>query len=377
MEAWEKVYIDGEAFLQDVHATPGCIACHGGTPETVVKGEAHVGLAAKASANPQRTCGSCHPEYAELARTSAHRLLPGYLEVLKERGADFTNPTLVTAYNNHCTSCHASCGDCHISRPSALGGGLLAGHQVKKVASVWLTCGGCHSARVADDYRGNHEGIPADVHWQKAGMACTKCHTADDYHARGHGTRYDGDPEPGCQDCHPEVQPGTEIAQHDSLHLGMLSCQVCHSAGAVKSCFGCHTGVDDQGIKYFRTEGTEMTFKIGLNPLQSPERPWAYAPVRHAPAAPGLYDFYAEGLLSEFDAVPTWKYATPHNIQRNTPQNASCTSCHGQDALFLRAEDVDPATREANRSVIVPPDRLPAPLPVIPGVTAPATEEGG
>ena len=54
-----------------------------------------------------------------------------------------------------------------------------------------------------------------------------------------------------------------------------------------------------------------------------------------------------------FDALPTWKYATPHNIQRTTPQNQECNNCHGQADLFLAADDVDPDELEANKDVIV------------------------
>ena len=63
--------------------------------------------------------------------------------------------------NRHCTGCHADCSDCHISRPSIQDGGLIAGHKVKRVANVNLTCGGCHGARISDEYKGKHEGIPA------------------------------------------------------------------------------------------------------------------------------------------------------------------------------------------------------------------------
>ena len=59
-------------------------------------------------------------------------------------------------------------------------------------------------------------------------------------------------------------------------------------------------------------------------------------------------------LLPEFDNLPTWKYTTPHNMQRITPQNASCNSCHGQTDLFLTENDVVAEELEANRDVIVP-----------------------
>jgi hypothetical protein len=96
-----------------------------------------------------------------------------------------------------------------------------------------------------------------------------------------------------------------------------------------------------------------MGFKIGRNPYQSEERPWEYVLVRHVPVEPDTFAFYGDGLLSDFDNVPTWKYATPHNIQRITPQNESCENCHENRDLFLTADDVAPDELEANASVIV------------------------
>ena len=360
MEVWEKVYVDPEWVETDVHAEPGCIACHGGTPDTLSKSDAHEGVVVKASANPERTCGSCHVGVVGQVRDSLHRMQWGYHEVLANRGADFTMPETVTAYTTHCTSCHADCGDCHISRPSALDGGLISEHVVKRVANVNLTCGGCHGARVNDEYKGKHEGIPADLHWEKLGMPCTTCHDLDEYHDGTHGTRYTGAPSPSCTDaaCHADVKPGDGILQH-AFHSQTVQCQVCHAAGAYKSCFNCHTGRDDKGIAYFTTEPSELTFKIGRNPLLSEDRPWEYVLVRHAPANPDLFAYYGENLLPEFDQVPTWKYATPHNMRRDTPQNEACNNCHGNAGLFLTEVDVAVEELEANRDVIV--TEIPAP----------------
>jgi hypothetical protein len=79
--------------------------------------------------------------------------------------------------------------------------------------------------------------------------------------------------------------------------------------------------------------------------------------VRHVPVVPDTFAFYGEGLLPTFDNLSTWKYATPHNIQRVTPQNQSCESCHDNPDLFLMADDVDPQERQANAAVIV--DQVP------------------
>ncbi|MEA3334542.1 MAG: hypothetical protein U9R25_01440 [Chloroflexota bacterium] len=354
MEVWEKVLVSQEFLEEDIHSEPGCIACHGGQSETLNKDEAHDGLVAKVSASPDEPCGSCHVGVVEQVRDSQHRMQHGYQEVLKDRGADFTIPEMATAYTTHCTSCHADCGDCHISRPSALDGGLISGHKVKRVANVNLTCGGCHGARIADEYKGKHEGIPASAHWKQAGMPCTKCHTMDEYHNISHGTRYEGAPKPSCTQagCHENIEPGDGNLQH-AIHNNTVSCQVCHAAGEYKSCYNCHTGRDEQDIPYFTTDESEMTFKIGHNPIQSEDRPWDWVLVRHVPATSEIFDFYGEGLLPEFDEVPTWKYTTPHNMQRITPQNESCNNCHGQDDLFLMESDVIDEELQANRDVIV------------------------
>jgi thiosulfate/3-mercaptopyruvate sulfurtransferase len=63
--------------------------------------------------------------------------------------------------------------------------------------------------------------------------------------------------------------------------------------------------------------------------------------------------------LPDFDSLPTFAYATPHNIQLSTPQNASCEACHGNEALFLTADKVRQEELAANEDVIV--DVVPGP----------------
>ncbi len=128
------------------------------------------------------------------------------------------------------------------------------------------------------------------------------------------------------------------------------------------SCDGCHVAISETtGKPFFRTEATYLTFFIGRNPLYNENRPYEYVPVRHVPVAPTSYEYYGENLLPNFNLLPTWMYATPHNIQRNTPQNRSCNSCHGNADIFLTADKVKPEELEANRRVIV--EEIPAPLP--------------
>lgn len=357
MEAWEKVYVGDAGFLASIHNLQNCISCHGGVDGEMDKDLAHEAMASDPTSDPDKVCAGCHSTEVEMASTGLHQTLAGYRTTLEQRGADFSDPHMQEAFDNHCYTCHTTCGQCHISRPNFTNGGLIAGHKVKEIASIADTCMACHGARVANEYRGKNEGVPGSVHWLEGGMPCFECHDISEYH--GDGTdmtgahRYDGEASPNCIDCHPEAAPGeTDVLEH-ALHWSQVACSVCHTSGPYKNCYSCHVGTDEKGLPYFETEESQMQFKIGRNPFQSEERPWEYVLVRHVPVEPDTFAFYGDALLSSFDNLPTWKYATPHNIQRITPQNATCDNCHGNAELFLTADDVDPARQQANASVIV------------------------
>jgi hypothetical protein len=353
LEAWEKVVLNQESFFETMHGRYGCITCHGGTGGTDDKEAAHEGMVREPAS--AEACGDCHPDQVATDQNSLHSNLSGYTTVLAARSAPEKMAQLEVMMGNHCDKCHTTCGQCHVSRPTNLGGGLVAGHEFKKIPPMNLTCTGCHGSRIEDEYKGKNEGVKADVHWIQGGMPCFDCHLADEMHgATGEfDHRYDGPPTPSCQEptCHPDVAAGDGIQQHASHHLEVLSCQVCHST-TYKNCYSCHVGQED-GVAYFKTDESQMLFKIGRNPLQSQDRPWTYVPVRHVPIVRDSFSYYGENLLPNFDALPTWKYATPHNIQRITPQNETCDACHGNPEFFLTADDVAPEELEANRDVIV------------------------
>ncbi len=350
LEAWEGILVD-KAFTTSTHGKLGCIACHGGVSGATDKTAAHKGVIANPDA--QKTCSTCHSEIVKNSATSLHATQNGYMTTLTARGADMTK--LQEPFNNHCASCHASCGDCHVSRPSFTGGGLLAGHTFKKVASQSDTCMACHSTRVGDEYMGKLSGAEGDVHWTKQGMPCVTCHKADVMHGTGTApaTMYAGKAQPACLDCHKAVAPGAgKVVQHE-LHGQKLACEVCHSSGNYKNCINCHVGKDAKGLPYRMLDPSWLTFKIGKNPIKSADRPWDYVLVRHVPANADIFDAYVKNALPKVDALPTWKYATPHNMVRNAPQTASCNNCHGNTDLFLTAKDVKPEEAKANASVIV------------------------
>lgn len=361
LEPWEKVLVNGEAFLATDHGELTCIQCHNGT-NVADKDSAHAGMIASPSEQPDVYCAECHEEETAAYPNALHSTQAGYWTTINARNGNIPadHPALNEMFGNHCASCHTSCGECHVSQPKNVGGGLFTGHVFEKTPPMTRSCTACHGSRVGNEFLGKNEGIPGDVHFREARMSCVKCHEGAELHgmtetAAGAEHRYNGAEDPQCIDCHPYVADGSDgIEMHAQHGDGMeLSCQVCHSV-TYTSCDGCHVAVSEtSGNPYFETEATYHTFFIGLNPIRSEDRPAKYVPVRHVPVATTSYQFYGENLLSNFDALPTWVYSTPHNIQRNTPQNASCEACHTNPEIFLTADKVQAVEQNANQSVIV------------------------
>ena len=363
LEPWEKVLVSAD-FSKTAHGELNCQQCHNGK-ESSDKDTAHQGLIADPSSDPEGMCSLCHAEVTAEYPDSVHASLSGYQVALYDRSTPENHPALDTAYENHCAECHTTCGDCHIAQPDSVGGGLLSGHVFEKTPPMTRTCTACHGSRVGAEYLGQNEGITGDAHFRVGRMNCIACHAGNDLHVTpedARSNRYHGEQTPLCTDCHIEVGTLKDTNPGHAIHNGKLSCQVCHSV-EYSSCDGCHVAISDKtGLPFRTTEGTYLTFFIGRNPLQSEERPYEYVLLRHIPVAETSFQYYGENLLPNFDAVPTWKYATPHNIQRNTPQTASCNTCHGNAALFLTADKVAENELNANQSVIVP--EVPAVLPI-------------
>ena len=280
-------------------------------------------------------------------------------------------------FGNHCSSCHTSCGDCHVSQPAPVGGGFIEGHMFNKTPALTRNCTACHGSRVGNEYLGKNEGTQADVHFRQGRMACVDCHTGDQMHmldtscVECHNgvqapavdfpnSRYDGPASPACSDCHPAVVTGEDDIVMHNQHGAQFQCQVCHSV-SYTSCDSCHVSLSDAtGNPVFQTSGNYPTFIIGKNPLQGFHRPYDYAVLRHVPVDPDSFAFYGEDLLPAFSALPTWVFATPHNIQRNTPQNESCVACHANAAIFLTADKISEGELESNLPVLL--DEVPDPF---------------
>jgi hypothetical protein len=378
LEPWEKVLVDAEAFLGTIHGHLPCQDCHTGE-QSPDKDVAHTDLVPYPSDDPEKYCGECHPNLTIAAENSLHTHLEGYWTVLETRGVPQDHPQAQEMFGNHCNNCHASCGDCHVSRPTSVAGGFINGHVFQVEPSMINNCTACHGSRVGNEYLGKHEGLKADVHFRQGRMDCMDCHSGSEMHGEEPACqdchqdsddsviappdhRYDGLQLPSCESCHAAVAAGNDGISVHEQHSGSLSCQVCHSV-SYTSCNGCHVSLSPEtGNPVFMTEGSYLGFYIGMNPIKTYARPYDYVTVRHVPISTTSFDYYEKGLVSNFSAKETWVYTTPHNIQRITPLTESCencseteycTHCHGNPEFFLTADKVAPGEFQANRDVIV------------------------
>lgn len=343
------------AFLTSTHGQLGCTTCHAGQPQTLDLRAAHQGLVARPSAQPQKACGDCHAEITATFARSLHFTARGMEAGLRALVGTVRWAPSRHAFQGACQSCHATCGDCHVSKPPykpqppTVLGGFLDGHRFVKSPPTEVTCGGCHSGRVAAEFTGAYEGFPADVHFAKAKMTCTSCHTAAQMHGDGSAppNRRAVTTKPSCLDCHPTAAPGQSRLRAHNIHGTKLACAVCHG-GPVRSCFGCHAG---EGAT------SRPTLKIGRN--TDPNITHVYTLLRHVPTTPEMIDRLTglSGTLVNFDRVPTWKPATPHTIQRVTARSRTCDGCHNNPNLFLRLGDLDPRGSQANGRVVTAPPR--------------------
>ena len=358
-----------EEFVGDSHSGLTCYDCHEGVAGTNNKEAAHATLIADPSDGPvdQNVCATCHRSKATEFENSLHYTLQGYIDTFESRsGLTAEGSGWMTAFGNHCSGCHATCGQCHISRPTSVNGGLMNEHEYLPTPNQNGQCTACHGSRINDEYKGVHPGLSPDKHYL-AGMNCMDCHTDLELHGGGvtPDHRRDAFGRPACDDCHPGPAAGDDDISHHELHAQTVDCPVCHSQ-PYKNCYQCHVGASD-GKSHGLQFPSEIDFRIGKNPIQSSDRPWDYVLLRHVPVYPEMYEAY-DITLSNYSALPSWTYATPHNIRRNTPQTESCTNCHGEPGRFLTSAYLDSLIADgkavaeeitANSSLIVEPPATP------------------
>jgi thiosulfate/3-mercaptopyruvate sulfurtransferase len=364
LEPQKKVLVSKE-FLSTSHGKITCESCHSGNPVSMIKASAHKDMDPHPSINnPQKSCGQCkdpkavkHREIAATAKDSLHVTLSSFTEVLKSRANMGKWETVDEARKNHCSACHTSCGGCHVSRPKSAQKGFIQGHVFKKSSDTINQCTACHGSRVGNEFSGQRG--RGDVH-ATMGMECITCHQAKEMHAaapKDIKSRYHLKEMARCTDCHKNLESGP--VQDHAIHVGKVQCQVCHSQTYV-NCYSCHVGKDKENVAYFQNRREVETMKIGLNyDDKAPGAGYRFMVVRHVPSYPEMFEFYGKDLLTGFSNLPTWKRASPHNIQRLTWQTANCNHCHGNRKLFLANADLLDFEKEANKKVVVPDGTMP------------------
>ena len=318
-EPYDRVFMDGEgyhAYRTSAHYEVGCTGCHNGVDNTADKDEAHSGdFISHPSMVADVTCGSCHSGIVEDFKTSLHQGTGQKRKVTMRSGLagpeefDQLPQHQIEGYNQNCATCHGTCGNCHVVRPPAGGGGLMASHEFIKTPDMQTTCVTCHTSRGGHAYLGVAPGTKPDIHLTKMGYTCMDCHTGSELHGNGEMVehRYAYEELPECENCHSEVSGSNKF---HSMHVEDFNCQVCHSQD-YNNCGSCHIHGEGARVPSY------LGFKIAANPIPG-AKDFELALVRRTLAAPDNWKEYGVDEYGDFDAFPTYNYTTPHNIQLHT-----------------------------------------------------------
>jgi len=335
-EPYDRVYMGGDGYEQyktSGHYRIGCVGCHNGTDGTDDKKLAHSGdFLRHPSANAEEKCGTCHKTIVENFKTSIHNGTGQMRKVALRSGLngaqyfDQLPEHQIEGYNANCATCHGTCGNCHIVRPLAGGGGLANGHMFTRTPDMITVCVVCHSSRGGHAYLGVAAGTQADVHLTSMGFKCKACHSGAELHGDGVyvDQRYAYDKLPECENCHSGI---AQSNTYHSVHMDDFNCQVCHSQD-YNNCGSCHIHGEGARIPSY------LDFKIAVNPIPNIKEGFKFTLVRRTLGAPDNWEKYGIDQYADFDRLPTYNFTTPHNLLRWTKrttveQGAGCfTSCH-------------------------------------------------
>lgn len=313
IEPYDRVYLGGDGyavFKKTMHGKMKCTDCHNGVDNTDQKELAHSGNFIKhPSKKAEEKCASCHPDIVSRAKNSLHEQGWGQKNMVVTRAGlssfDQLSDLMKEGYDTNCGKCHATCGDCHVNRPKAGGGGLYKGHMFSKKPDMRDNCVACHVSRGGHAYFGIATGTVPDVHLTGPKFECVNCHTQNELHGDGniYNQRYKMILLPKCENCHTGLKTTN---QYHVAHLNTFNCQTCHSQN-YNNCGSCHIGGEGARIPSYQG------FKIGINPI-SQTKPYKFATLRRSLMKQDSWQNYGIPFLTNFDAAPTYKYTTPHNI---------------------------------------------------------------
>ena len=367
-EPYDRVFMGGEGYetyKMSSHYKIGCTGCHNGTDKTDDKTIAHSGTFLKhPSAEYSTKCNSCHGDITKNFVTSIHNGTGQMRKVAMRSGlsgaSEFNKlpESHKEGYSKNCATCHGTCGNCHVVRPLSGGGGLSNGHSFVKTPDMVNVCVTCHVSRGGHAYLGIGSGTQPDVHFTNNKYTCLDCHTGAELHGDGKAVeqRYAYSELPKCTQCHTNISRSNT---YHSIHVEDFNCQVCHSQN-YNNCGSCHIHGEGARITSY------MGYKIAVNPIPEVKKGFDFALVRRTLAAPDNWKEYEVPNYSNFDALPTYNFTTPHNILRWTTRTktntTSCNSnCHIRNEngvlvnkeLYLFESDLLDWEKNASKSITV------------------------
>ncbi len=373
IEPYDRVFLGGtgfDSFKASTHYSVGCKGCHNGNSDAEEKDLAHGGdFIAHPSMYYGDKCAACHQDITNNFTSSLHNGTGMKRAVALRSGLsgasefDQLPQHQMEGYNNNCAQCHGTCGNCHVVRPLIGGGGLADGHNFNKTPDMNEVCLTCHTCGVGHDFQGIAPGTEPDLHFAENSFNCLSCHDGQELHGDGQPVdhRYAYSELPECENCHTGLESANSF---HTKHLGDFSCQVCH-AQDYNNCGSCHIGGDGARVPAY------LGFKIAVNPLPD-HTDYEFTLVRRTMAAPDNWSEYGVAEYSSFSVLPTYNYASPHNISRLTDRTnvgtGSCNSnCHIDNVggnlvnkeLYLFESDLEDWELEANSKITVD-GKLPA-----------------
>jgi hypothetical protein len=207
-------------------------------------------------------------------------------------------------------------------------------------------CVTCHISRGGHAYLGVAAGTKPDVHLTKMGYTCVDCHNSLELHGDGKKVeqRYAYNRLPTCANCHHGLDSANE---YHTKHYTDFNCHVCHSQ-EYNNCGSCHIHGAGARIPSY------MDFKIAVNPIPEIKTGFDFTLVRRTLAAPDNWQEYGIPQYSNFDALPTYNYTSPHNLLRWTDRTTVASgklcfeNCHIRNesgvlinkGLYLFEEDL-------------------------------------
>lgn len=383
------LYVDLK--LMAAHGDVDCISCHTqlNNTEEAATPNWHAATIRDPSADGGQVCASCHgQEMVDTFKASLHFTMNGVAKGLCERLKQtpnsqelfdeiFFEPEMYMG----CNTCHATCGQCHVSKPNITGGGLLNSHAFGK-PSPESSCAPCHYENA--DY---HQEV--DVHATKHGLSCLDCHTdlvefhgrslADmpegKLHYKGPDSKATGPIETNmkndvvqvtCEQCHAEKVQDHPVKGVD--HFSKMDCAACHSL-PYSNCFGCHDGEKPEYVgAWGNGDPDTLNVKLGLSIPGDPNS--KLTTLNHAGMAEGAFGEGAPVIDTKNPATKSMWTAFASHFIATTPlvsdaakaSGKMCDNCHnGNLEIFLQAKDLDLGGNDPVSEIdwAVPLERLP------------------